>query len=293
MPSSYKLGELLDYVEASLADSHLYYGHGTDNAHDEAAYLVLGGLRLGFDIDEESLDQTLDNHDIAHIKELLRQRIDEHIPVAYLLNEAWFAGLPFYVDERVLIPRSPIAELIESRFTPWLKEERVKSILDIGTGSGCIAVASALAFPAAQVDAIDISADALLVAEKNVSKHKVEAQVQLIQSDLYESLTTQKYDLIIANPPYVSIDEVAELAEEYQHEPTLGLEAGVDGMDIVRRLIKQSEQHLEKEGILVVEVGQSQEAFNIAFPDLPVTWLEFEYGGEGVFLVTSSELASL
>lgn len=269
----------------------LFYGHGTDNPYDEAAYLVLAALDLPFDLTDEQLKQVLDPVRVEQIQALASQRIVDRKPVAYLVNKAWFAGLPFYVNEHVLIPRSPVAELIEESFVPWIDPDQVKSILDIGTGSACIAIACAAAFPNAAVDAVDISATALAVATENVKAYDLTERVRLIQSDLYSGLGNRKYDLIIANPPYVNAADMASLPAEYQHEPRLGLAAGTDGLDIVRRIISESGKHLNQDGILVVEVGNSQQAMEATFPDLPLIWLEFERGGEGVFLVAAEDLA--
>lgn len=283
--------ELIEWTQGKFEKAGLFYGHGTDNAYDEAVYLVLRSLGLEFDALEEELNRKLVKKAAMEVMRLVNDRITLRKPVAYLINEAWFAGLPFYVDERVLIPRSPIAELIEERFSPWVEEEKVKRILDIGTGSGCIAVACALAFPAATVDAVDISVGAEEVARINVEKHGLVGRVEVLHSDLYQSLEDRRYDIIIANPPYVSTREYRELPEEYRHEPVVGLEAGEDGLDIVRRILAESRPHLNDNAILVVEVGNSQEALVQAYPDLPFTWLEFERGGEGVFLLTAEQLA--
>ncbi len=278
------------WAEQCFEQANLCYGHGTDNAGDEAAYLVLRALDLSFDCDEVQLNQTLNEETRDYLAALVRCRIEQREPVAYLLGEAWFCGLPFYVDKRVLVPRSPIAELIREQFSPWAVAAGVSRILDIGTGSGCIAIASALAFPDARVDAVDISADALAVADENSRRYAVSDRLRLIRSDLYENLQEQRYDIIIANPPYVNAEELAALPAEFHHEPILGLAAGEDGLDIVRQILKQSRDHLNQTGILIVEVGNSQEALLAAFPQLPFLWLEFEYGGHGVFLLTAEQL---
>lgn len=282
---------LMDELERQFLDADLYYGHGTDNARDEAAYLVLGALQLPFDADDEILDQSLPQEECERIRNLAMERIQKHRPVAYLINLAWFCGLPFYVDERVLIPRSPIAELIEERFIPWADEETVTRILDIGTGSGCIAVACALAFPGARVDAVDINEDALIVADMNIEQHAVGDSVRIVQSDIFENLPGEHYDLIVANPPYVDFGEMQDLPEEYRHEPgEVALAAGSDGLDVVRRILAGAGQHLNPGGILIVEVGNSRQALEDAFPDMPFTWLEFERGGQGVFLLSAEQL---
>ena len=282
--------ELIEWTHGKFEKAGLFYGHGTDNAYDEAVYLVLRGLGLDLDPLQEELNRRLGGKAAMEVMRLVNDRITLRKPVAYLINEAWFAGMPFYVDERVLIPRSPMAELIEDRFAPWIEEDKVKRILDIGTGSGCIAIACALAFPAATVDAVDISIGAEEVARRNVDKYKLADRVKVLHSDLFQSLEGRRYDIIIANPPYVSTREYRELPEEYRHEPVAGLEAGEDGLDVVRRILAQSRSHLNDNGILVVEVGNSQEALVRAYPDLPFTWLEFEHGGEGVFLLTAEQV---
>lgn len=283
--------QLIQLAEQRFRKSELYYGHGTDNPHDEAVYLVLGTLGLPFDIKEEELDEPLEKIKVQHIQNLVARRAVERIPVAYLINEAWFCGLSFYVDKGVLIPRSPMAELIEEKFSPWIVQRERPCILDIGTGSGCIAIACALAFPNAVVDAIDVSKDAIAVARGNIERHKVADRVHLLQSDLYENLDGNRYDLIIANPPYVGSREFAQLPAEYHHEPGVALLGGEDGLDVVRNILAQSGLHLTDGGILVVEVGNGQDAVAESFPQLPFTWLEFERGGEGVFLLTAEDLA--
>jgi ribosomal protein L3 glutamine methyltransferase len=283
--------ELVNDISFRFAESDIFYGHGTSNAFDEAVYLVFTVLDLAFDIGDDQMNREIDSNIVNRIDALVRRRITQRIPVAYLINKAWFSGLPFYVDERVLIPRSPIAELIEERFTPWLDPAvDINNILDIGTGSGCIAIAGALAFPHASVDAIDISRDALEVARINLETYKLGEQVRLIESDLYQKLAGKTYELIIANPPYVDVAEMNALPAEYRYEPAVGLESGTDGLAIVKRIISESGQYLSDKGILVVEVGNGREAVEAAFPAIPFTWLEFERGGEGVFLLSADKL---
>jgi len=253
-------------------------------------YLVLGTLGLPFDVEEKVLDESLPENACQRVFSLVEKRIARHIPVAYLINQSWFCGLPFYVDDRVLIPRSPIAELIENRFSPWLREEDVSSILDIGTGSGCIAIACACAFPNAEVDAVDNSNEALAVVERNIERHEMSARVNVLNSDVYSQLGDRSYDLIVANPPYVGAEELSQLPREYGHEPIVALQSGEDGLDIVRILINESGRYLKPGGILVVEVGYTWPAVIEVFPDVPFMWFEFERGGEGVFMLTADHL---
>jgi len=282
--------QLIDWASKQFESSNLYYGHGTDNAYDEAVFMVLRSLDIPFDVADNLLNHPLDASAIDKVVALINERIRTRKPAAYLLNEAWFAGLPFFVNEHVLVPRSPFAELIAEQFSPWCDADNVKSILDIGTGSGCIAIASALAFPDAKVDAVDISADALAVARRNIERHELQQRVTLFQSDLFDEIKDRQYDLIIANPPYVDDEEMAALPAEYQHEPLLGLHAGPDGLDIVKRILESAADHLTERGVIAVEVGNSQHALSEQYPDVPFLWLEFEHGGEGVFLFTREEV---
>jgi len=287
---SITIRELINDVSFQFVESDIFYGHGTDNAFDEAVYLIFSVLDLPFDIADDTLNQKIGPEIMDNILDLARQRIRDRKPVAYLVNKAWFAGLQFFVDERVLIPRSPLAELIEEQFVPWLDETGVSRILDIGTGSGCIAITSAMSLPGASIDAVDISSDALDVARINVQTYNLNDRVNLIKSNLYDSVETKKYDLIISNPPYVNTLDMASLPEEYKYEPGMGLAAGVNGLDITRKIINESKQYMSEKGILIVEVGNRQADLENAFPDLPFTWLEFERGGDGVFLLTADDL---
>lgn len=293
--------DFLRLAVSRFNESDVHCGHGTDSLWDEAVYLVFHGAHLPMDSDQRVLDARLTHDEKKHILNLIEKRSQNKVPLAYLTNEAWFCGLPFYVDERVLIPRSPIAELIEQGFQPWINqamgygswlgdEAPVSRILDLCTGSGCIGIACAMAFPDAQVDVTDISPDALDVAQMNVNKHGVTDQVFVIESDLFEALGNERYDIIVSNPPYVDADEMDALPSEYHHEPELGLAAGVDGLDIVKRILKKAGDHLTENGILIVEVGASEDALVEQYPDVPFTWLEFERGGSGVFLLTAQQI---
>lgn len=282
--------DYIRYAISSFNQAGLFYGHGTDNSWDEAHALILHTLHLPYDIHSSLFEANLIEQEKAKIIDLINRRIQNRIPLPYLINEIFFAGLPFYVDERVLIPRSPIAELIENYFSPWIEFNQVKNILDMCTGSGCIAVACAKAFPDAQVDASDISKDALVVANINILRHQVEHQVFLHQSDLFATLPQQQYDIIVTNPPYVSQQEIDELPAEYGHEPLLALQAGEKGLDCVIDILKTASIYLRPHGILVVEVGNSEQNLIELFPHVPFTWLEFERGGDGVFLLTADQL---
>jgi len=282
--------DLIQRTEKQFSETELFYGHGTDNALDEAFYLVMVAAGLEFDCSDEELDKPLQQETLTHIENLIDKRIRQRIPVAYLINKAWFAGREFYVDERVLIPRSPFAELITSQFMPWLSCNAVKSILEIGTGSACMAIACAYEFPHAEIDAVDIDDDAIDVANRNVALHKFDKRVQIIESDLFEQLGNNKYDLIISNPPYVGQDEMQTLPDEYSHEPAHALKANDNGLELVGKILKQAAKHLNDNGILVVEVGNSMDALVERYPDIPFVWLEFEYGGNGVFLLNKSDL---
>ncbi|MCG8433851.1 MAG: 50S ribosomal protein L3 N(5)-glutamine methyltransferase [Gammaproteobacteria bacterium] len=268
----------------------LVFGHGTDNALDEAAVLVYFALRLPFDAGSELLDAALTEAEKKRIYDLFKTRIEDRKPAAYLTGQAWFAGLRFYVDERALIPRSPIAELIETEFSPWLSAYPVTNILDMCTGSGCIAIACAMQFSKSNVDAVDISADALDLARKNADYHAVSERVTLVQSNGLAELKNRCYDLVVCNPPYVDAREMADLAPEFRHEPRLGLAAGSDGLDFVTQFLAEISSYLKPEGLLVVEVGNSAEALEARYPNVPFMWVDFARGGDGVFVFTKPEL---
>lgn len=290
-PELKTIRDFLRFAASRFNEAGLYYGHGTDNAWDEAITLLLHALHLPHHLFPHIVNANLIAEECTQLLHLIEQRVEKRIPVPYLTHEAWFANLAFYVDERVLIPRSPLAELIENHFQPWITEaEQVQDILDLCTGSGCIAIACAKYFPDAQIDASDISSDALAVAKINLLRHGLEEQVNLYQADLFATLPKKKYDIIVSNPPYVSQEEMLALPREYQHEPALGLAAGSQGLDIVMRILKQASDYLKPQGILVVEVGNSETALMECLPDVPFTWLEFERGGDGVFLMTAEQL---
>jgi len=287
------LSSIRDFIRwgaSRFAEGRLFFGHGTDNALDEALFLVLNSLHLPYDLPADYFSSVLTREERKRVTEMIERRISERKPAAYLTREALFAGLPFYVDERVLVPRSPIAELIKRRFEPWLKPGQVDRVLDLCTGSGCIAIACAYAFPGTEVDAVDISAEALEVAEINVRKHGLVDRVHLVQSDLFDQLGEQRYDLIVSNPPYVSGEELEALPDEYHFEPKVGLHGGESGLDCVQRLLEGAAQHLTESGILIVEVGNSAETLQSLYPYVPFYWLEFEHGGDGVFLLTAQQV---
>ncbi len=274
--------------------AELYFGHGIDNAWDEALFLARHALHLSPAEDDIRIaDARLLASEREGIAHLFAERINTRKPAPYLTKQAWFAGLPFYVDERVIIPRSPIGELIQRTFSPWLDEVEVHRILDLCTGSGCIAIACAHYFPEAQVDAVDISPEALSVAQKNVENHALEGCVKLIASDVFSSVPPGRYDLIVSNPPYVDAEDMANLPPEHHHEPKLALKAGSDGLDIAIRIIKKAADYLSDHGILVMEVGNSAPALEARFPDLPLLWLTFEEGGHGVFVVNKMQLEEM
>ena len=276
--------------EQVLDEAGVYFGHGTDNALDEAAWLVSHAVGLPPTFSDAQLDQVLSTEQQAAVEHLLERRVKERVPAAYLTHEAWFAGHRFYVDERVLVPRSPLAELILDEFWPWVDISRVTRVLDLCTGSGCIAIATALALPQVQVDATDISPEALAVARRNVTEYDLAQRVTLIESDLFDALQGRRYDLIVSNPPYVDATDMAALPEEFRREPQLGLTAGAEGLDLVIPVLQQAPEYLTPNGVLIVEVGNSAEALQARFPHVPFTWLEFSYGGEGVFLLEAAQL---
>ncbi len=285
----YTVRDFLRYVSSRFADSPLYFGHGTDNVWDESVQLVMRSLHLPLENNTLFLDARLTRDERKLILERMERRIEQRVPLAYLLGEAWFMGLPFHVDERVLVPRSPLGELIQSGLQPWLGEHPVGRVLDLCTGSGCIGIAAATVFDEAEVDLSDISADALEVAAVNIEYHEVGDRVRTVRSDVFEGIEG-RYDVILSNPPYVDAEDIADMPAEYSHEPELGLAAGGDGLDIAHRILAGAANHLNPGGLLIVEVGNSWVALQEAYPDLPFTWLEFENGGDGVFLLTAEDL---
>ncbi|WP_445398259.1 50S ribosomal protein L3 N(5)-glutamine methyltransferase [Zobellella sp. An-6] len=284
------IGDWLRFAVSRFQQAGLFYGHGTDNAWDEAVQLVLPLLHLPQDCPPQVRDARLLPSERKRLLEALQQRVEQRLPTPYITHTAWFAGYEFYVDERVLIPRSPIAELIDTGFAPWLAHEPCR-IMDLCTGSGCIAIALAHAFPEAEVDALDISREALDVAEINIQNHGLEQQVIPIESDLFSALPAgDQYDLIVANPPYVDEEDMGDLPEEFRHEPELALASGADGLDFTRRLLAQACDFLTEDGVLVVEVGNSQVHLETAYPELPLSWVEFANGGHGVFVISRRDL---
>jgi ribosomal protein L3 glutamine methyltransferase len=281
---------LIERGAQRLRRARVFFGHGTDNASDESAALVFHALGLSHEAGVAAYARRVGAQAQQRVQDLISRRIKERVPAVYLTGETWFAGLCFQVDPRVLIPRSPIAELIERQFAPWTDPRRVRRVLDMGTGSGCIAIACAKAFPRARVDAVDISDDALEVAQINVRRHHVGRRLRLVKSDHFRALKEDSYDIIVANPPYVGARELKELPPEYRHEPRIALAAGRAGLDSVRIILQQAGQYLRPQGLLVVEVGNTETAVRRAFRQLPFVWLEFERGGGGVFLLTAEQL---
>lgn len=285
------IGDFIRYAASEFNRADLYFGHGSDNAWDEAITLIMYALELPDDLTQHIMQCRLTLNEKSHCFALIERRIQEQIPAAYITNQANFAGLPFFVDERVLVPRSPIGEWIEKRFEPIISvDKEVNRILDLCTGSGCIAIACAHYFPEAEVDALDLSPDALDVAQMNIENHGLTEQVIPIQSDIFSSIPAQKYDLIVTNPPYVDQEDVDSLPQEYLHEPEMGLGSGPDGLDITRVILAQAAEHLNDDGLLVCEVGNSQIHLEAVYPEVDFQWLSFERGGHGVFCIRKEQL---
>ncbi|MGE4534960.1 50S ribosomal protein L3 N(5)-glutamine methyltransferase [Halomonas sp.] len=285
----FTLRDCLRWAASEFHLAGLFHGHGTESPWDEAVALTLGALHLPWNVDPAVLDARLLPMERERIVALVRARITTRRPLPYLLGEAWFAGLPFDVDERVLIPRSPIAELVESGFAAWFPEEPPARVLDLCTGSGCIGIATALHLPTCEVDLSDISEEALAVARRNIGRHDVGERVRAVHSDLFAALPG-RYDLIVSNPPYVDARDLATMPAEFRHEPALALGAGDDGLAIVRRILREARAHLNDHGVLIVEVGNSDHHLEAATPEVSFLWLDFERGGQGVFALTAEEL---
>lgn len=288
-----QLATIVDFIRygaSRFGAAGLTFGHSYDNALDEATHLVLYALHLPHDLSPAYGSARLTAAERQKVLDLIDRRVDERKPVAYLTGEAWFAGLKFKSDPRALVPRSPIAELIQAGFSPWLDDRIVERALDLCTGSGCIGIAMAAHHPGWQVDLVDISPDALALARENVVFQDVGDRVRVIESDLFSALEGQRYDLIVSNPPYVTDDEYAALPPEYEHEPKLGLTAGGDGLDLALRILAQAADHLTENGVLIVEVGESERALAALLPDVPFNWLEFDVGQMGVFLLDRRDL---
>jgi ribosomal protein L3 glutamine methyltransferase len=294
------IADFIRYTFSCLNREEVFCGHGTDNNWDEAVSLVLQLLELPWDFSNELWNCRLENNEKELLLDAIHRRTINREPLAYITKQAWFCGLRFNVDERVLIPRSPIGELIDHHIEPWLIDEPER-ILDLCTGSGCIGIAAALEFEDAQVDLFDISNDALDVARSNIETYKLNSRVQAFSSDVFSALDDPsqfsdgehvRYDLILSNPPYVDKQDYESMPKEFSSEPVLGLVAGPDGLDIVRRILAEGAKHLSEDGLMIVEVGNSWEALEEAYPDFPFTWIEFEQGGHGVFVIRAHELRS-
>jgi len=282
------LGDVIAAVARILHAAPLYYGHGTDNPDDEAVYLI--GALLGLDFAALDASRVISGAEWHRIEQALSQRIDARLPVAYITGRAWFAGLEWHCDARVIIPRSPLAELIENSFLPWIEPTRIHRVLDLCCGSGCIGLATAVYLPGCAVDLVDIDAGAVAVARQNQARYTLADRTRLLVGDLFAPLSPERYDLILSNPPYVDAEDMAALPQEYRHEPALALAAGEDGLLLARRIIAESRRHLTDDGVLILEVGNSAAALEAAFPALPFLWLEFERGGHGVCLLHARDL---
>ena len=287
------LRDLIRYGVSRLNAAQVALGHGSDNAWDETVYLVLHALHLPLDTLEPFLDARVLDEERNRVLDLIDRRVTERVPAAYLTNEAWLRGHRFYVDARVIVPRSPIAELLDEGLSPWVQDaQAVDSVLDMCTGSGCLAILSALAFPYAQVDAVDVSPDALEVARRNVDDYGLADRLALHQSDLFDSLPERQYDVIVCNPPYVNSGSMDVLPQEYRHEPHLALAGGADGMDLVRRILQAAPRYLSENGVLVLEIGHERDFFEAAFPELSPVWLDTEQASDQLLLLTREQLTT-
>ena len=284
------IAEALAVVHERLSESELFFGHGTDNAWDEGVQLVLAAADLPADAGEEVLNDVLDSEAWLRVQEMLHRRIHQRVPLPYLTGVAWFAGLPFACDERAIIPRSPMAEVILNSFQPWYSGPEPKRLLDLCCGGGCIGLAAAYYHPDISVDLADLDTNALALANDNVNRFELQERARAIQSDLFNALQQERYDVIVSNPPYVDAADIASMPVEYHHEPALALGSGDDGLDLTRRILAQAHNHLTPEGLLFIEVGNSWEALEAAYPQMPFTWLEFEQGGHGVLALSAAEL---
>jgi len=285
------LRDWLRFAVSRFNEAKLFFGHGSDNAFDEAAYLILHTLHLPLDRLEPFLDASLTHDEAEQVKTVIERRVRERLPAAYLTHEAWLGEHRFYVDERVIVPRSFIAELLPEQLAPWIENpDEVTRALDLCTGSGCLAILAALAFPYAEIDAVDLSKDALEVAAKNVADYSLTDRIELIESDLFAALKGRSYDLILSNPPYVNAESVAALPPEYQAEPALALGSGADGLDATRHILAAAKTHLNPGGLLVVEIGHNRDALEAAYPKLPFTWLDTESGDQFVFMLRREDL---
>lgn len=287
----FTLRDWLRFAVSRLEEAGLFYGHGTQNSFDEAAWLLLSALHLPHERLEVFLDAVITEPERRHLLHLIERRVTERIPTAYLLREAWLGEFKFYVDERVIVPRSFIAELLREHLAPWVENpEEITAVADICTGSGCLAILAALAFPNAEVDAVDISDDALAVARRNIDDYGLQDQVLAVKSDMLSSLQGKRYDIILSNPPYVNAPSMDVLPPEYRREPQLALASGEDGLDHVRTLLREAPRHLHPGGLLVVEIGHNRNELEAAFPHLPFTWLEVSAGDQFVFLLPREAL---
>ena len=287
----FSVRDCLRFAVSRFNQAGLFFGHGSNDAYDEAAYLILHTLHLPLDRLEPFLDARLTDGERAAVLDIIQRRVEQRVPASYLTHQAFLGDFSFYVDDRVIVPRSFIAELLREQLAPWIAEpEQIGRVLDLCTGSGCLAILAAHAFPYAEVDAVDLSSDALAVAERNVADYHLQDRINLIESDLFDTLDGRQYDIIISNPPYVDAESVAALPQEYLHEPELSLGSGLDGLDATRIILQQAAQHLTENGILIVEIGHNREALEAAYPALPFTWLDVSAGDQFVFMLHRNDL---